>query len=415
VPLRVVLSLLASQRTCHVGLRQALNHSRLHREKNLTYLKIKAPPMISLNDLLNEVLPFPNIIVKPVKHYGEVVAGIFFSNSADCVNAVKKIDHAQFSRSCSCWVVPLKSNLLDEIVLAFKGIANVDVSALKNSYSQDLKLCPVSYHELLVRKRYSPSTAKNYLTQFSLFINHFKELNLDEITDEHIKSYMDFLVSEKKVSSSTQNVVINAIKFYYEQVLKRQQKVYALERPIKETRLPRVLSEDEVKSILIACDNLKHKTMLYLIYSAGLRRSELTNLKVCDIDVDRSVIYVRMGKGKKDRITLLSDRIKSLVKEYQAQYKPTTWLFEGERGEAYSESSLQKVFKRALFKSGVKKEVTLHSLRHSFATHLLENGTDIRYIQALLGHASSKTTEIYAHVTRKGFEKIRSPLDNLDL
>ena len=155
--------------------------------------------------------------------------------------------------------------------------------------------------------------------------------------------------------------------------------------------------------------------MLWLIYAAGLRRSELINLRVNDIDSKRMVINVRGAKGKKDRITLLSEKILGLLRTYFKQYRPKVWLFEGFAGEPYSVSSLQKVFMAALRKSGIRKEASLHTLRHSFATHLLENGTDIRYIQALLGHNSSKTTEIYTHVTTKGFEKIRSPLDNLDL
>ena len=155
--------------------------------------------------------------------------------------------------------------------------------------------------------------------------------------------------------------------------------------------------------------------MLYLIYSAGLRRSELINLMPVDIDGERNVITVRGGKGKKDRQTLLSKTVLIMLRDYLNKYNPEKWLFEGGRGKQYSESSLQKVFMSALSKSGVKKSATLHTLRHSFATHLLEHGTDLRYIQALLGHNSSRTTEIYTHVTRKGFDKIKSPLDNLDL
>ena len=155
--------------------------------------------------------------------------------------------------------------------------------------------------------------------------------------------------------------------------------------------------------------------MLYIIYAAGLRRSEVINLLLSNIDRERKVILVEGGKGKKDRITLLSERLLRILDEYTASYKPSLWLFEGSKGRQYSESSLQKVFQQAWKKSGVRKEASLHTLRHSFATHLLEAGTDIRYIQALLGHNSSKTTEIYTHVTTKGFEKIRSPLDNLDI
>jgi integrase/recombinase XerD len=155
--------------------------------------------------------------------------------------------------------------------------------------------------------------------------------------------------------------------------------------------------------------------MLWLIYAAGLRRSELINLRIGDIDSKRMVINIKGAKGKKDRITMLSDRILELLRRYFIEHRPKVWLFEGLPGEPYSVSSLQKIFMRALAQSGVRKDASLHTLRYSFATHLLESGTDLRYIQALLGHSSSKTTEIYTHVTRKGFENIKSPLDNLDL
>lgn len=226
---------------------------------------------------------------------------------------------------------------------------------------------------------------------------------------------MRHLLDTKKARTSTQNQVINAIKFYYEKVRKGQRKVYALERPLKETKLPKVLSAEEVAAILKSATNLKHKTMLWLIYSAGLRRSELINLKIDDIDSKRMVINIKAAKGKKDRITMLSERILELLRKYFKEYRPRVWLFEGMPGEPYSASSLQKVFMAALRKSGVRKEASLHTLRHSFATHLLETGTDLRYIQSLLGHNSSKTTEIYTHVTTRAFNKIKSPLDDLDL
>jgi site-specific recombinase XerD len=184
---------------------------------------------------------------------------------------------------------------------------------------------------------------------------------------------------------------------------------------MKEFKLPTVLGEEEVKSILTACENIKHKAMLFMIYAAGLRRSELINLRQVDVDRNRKLIVVIGAKGNKDRVTLLSNKLLSLLDVYYEQYKPVKWVFEGGPGVPYSASSLNKVFIRALKKSNVKKDVSLHALRHSFATHLLENGTDIRYIQALLGHNSSKTTEIYTHVTQKAFDKIRSPLDNLDM
>jgi integrase/recombinase XerD len=186
-----------------------------------------------------------------------------------------------------------------------------------------------------------------------------------------------------------------------------------IQRPRREKRLPNVLSKNEVKSILEAPTNLKHRAMLSLIYACGLRRSELLSLTKFDIDSKRMVVIIRMAKGKKDRIVPLSPKILSLLRDYYKSYNPKEFLFEGQGGGEYSEKSLENVFKQSLLKANNKKPVTLHWLRHSYATHLLESGTDLRYIQDLLGHKSSKTTEIYTHVSTKNIQNIRSPFDDL--
>ena len=202
---------------------------------------------------------------------------------------------------------------------------------------------------------------------------------------------------------------------YYEKVLGGQRKFYFIDRPNKEKTLPSVLSTQEVIDILKQTENIKHKAILMTIYSAGLRISESINLKFKDIDSDRMQIRVEQGKGKVDRYSLLSVRTLMILREYYKQYRPTVWLFEGvKKGEQYSTRSIQQIFQDAVHKAGITKDVSVHTLRHSFATHLLENGTDLRYIQSLLGHANSKTTEIYTHITTKGFDQIKSPLDTLD-
>jgi integrase/recombinase XerD len=357
----------------------------------------------------------PEIIVEHVIHHGVPRIGLYFKYEARCVQAARKIKDSKFSRSLSCWVVPLSPDALPNIISVFDSIATVNTKALPNNLQCKLTDSQKAFKELLERKRYSGATIANYFSQFTLFVNYFSGRDPATLNDEDVLRYMNHVIKEKRASASRQNIVINAIKFYYEQVLRREQKFYAFERPLKEYKLPIVFSKEEIAAILGACENLKHKTMLYLIYASGLRRSELINLRLIDVDYDRKVINVRMAKGKKDRITLLSAKVEALLVTYIGRYKPAVWLFEGGSGQCYSESSLQKVFRHALSKSGIRKEGSLHSLRHSFATHLLESGTDIRYIQALLGHNSSKTTEIYTHVTRKGFEKIRSPLDDLDI
>lgn len=227
--------------------------------------------------------------------------------------------------------------------------------------------------------------------------------------------FQTYLVKQKKVSTSSQNQYINAIKFYFEKVLGREKGYYHIERPIQEFKLPKVLTEKEVSAIFNAVHNLKHKAMLLMVYSSGLRAGELINLKITDIDSEQMRVFVRGGKGKKDRVTILSQKALDVLRQYFKKYRPKEYLFEGQHGSKYSDSSLRRVFISATSTAKISKKVTLHSLRHSFATHLLEKGVDIRYIQVLLGHNSSQTTEIYTHITHKGWEKIQSPLDNLDL
>jgi site-specific recombinase XerD len=220
-------------------------------------------------------------------------------------------------------------------------------------------------------------------------------------------------VEDRRVSHSYQNSAINAIKFYYEKVLGGSRRFYFVDRPLKQKTLPVVLSGEEVKRLIEATDNLKHKCMLMVCYSAGLRMSELLNLQIKDIDSKRMRIFVRAGKGKKDRMTLLSEKTLLILREYYIMYTPKTYLFEGSDGGRYGERSVQQVLKGAVESAGIRKKVSLHTLRHSFATHLLEKGTDLRYIQVLLGHDSSKTTEIYTHVSTKMIEAIKSPMDSL--
>ncbi|MBS1559939.1 MAG: tyrosine-type recombinase/integrase [Bacteroidetes bacterium] len=262
-------------------------------------------------------------------------------------------------------------------------------------------------------KGYSPSTAKTYLDQFKRFLLFYRPHQPSELSEAEIRNYLLYLVEKKKVSRSAQNQAINAIKFFYEVVLKQERKVYYLERPMREFRLPSVLSQEEVLSLFKVTQNLKHKTMLMLIYSAGLRRGEMLRMRVGDIDFNRGTVLVKASKGRKDRQSILAQMLVPYLKKYLSEYKPAYWLFEGEKGGQYSERSIQQVLINAKKKAGIIKEATLHTLRHSFATHLLESGTSTRYIQVLLGHESSKTTEIYTHVSRFALDKIRSPLDDL--
>ncbi|MDA3837669.1 MAG: tyrosine-type recombinase/integrase [Candidatus Delongbacteria bacterium] len=270
------------------------------------------------------------------------------------------------------------------------------------------------YKELLELKNYSKATLKSYGYCFDLFLEHFNNVDINTLTKEDITNFL-YKEHQKGLSYGYQNQIINAIKFYYEKVLKRKRELYDIPRAKRPQKLPTVFSEEEIIKLIGDIENLKHKSILYLIYSAGLRISEAVNMKIADIDSKRNLIVVKSAKGKKDRTTLLSQKLLLMLREYYKQYRPKDYLFEGDPGKQYSVKSIQNVFNKALKLSGIRKKATVHSLRHSFATHLLEHGTDLRYIQELLGHNSSKTTEIYTHITKKGMNKITSPLDNLEL
>jgi site-specific recombinase XerD len=260
------------------------------------------------------------------------------------------------------------------------------------SHPTSRRQVPQAYIDELERRRYSANTIRSYTKLFQHFINFFDPIAPEDLTDAHINEFQTYLVKKKKVATSSQNQYINAIKFYFEKVLGREKGFYQIERPVKEFKLPKVLTEKEVVALLSAVHNIKHKAMLLLVYSAGLRAGELIKLRVNDIDGEQMRVFIRGGKGKKDRVTILSQKALEVLRAYFKKHRPRVYLFEGQTGDAYSSTSLRAVFAKAVRNAGINKSVTLHSLRHSFATHLLEKGVDIRYIQVLLGHNSSKTT-----------------------
>lgn len=237
---------------------------------------------------------------------------------------------------------------------------------------------------------------------------------LEQLSEDDVRDYLLDLIKNKERSHSYVNQALSAIKFLYESVVKQGKIVINIPRAKKEKKLPEVLSRQDVLRIMGKVDNNKHKAILFLIYSAGLRVGEVVKLRPEDIDSERKLIHVKQGKGRKDRYTVLSDIALSALREYLKKYKPEQWLFPGNVEDKHiTERTVQRIFEKAREKSGIRKSVSVHTLRHSFATHLLEAGTDLRYIQELLGHSSSKTTEIYTHVSKSSIEKIQSPLDRL--
>lgn len=273
----------------------------------------------------------------------------------------------------------------------------------------------VALEQCLQLKRYSFRTIKSYKGCFRNFIRHYDDTKPSDITREQIDQYIHYLIKEKHITESYQNQIVSAILHFYLDVVKQEAKVERLFRPKKPQKLPHVLTEDEVVRLLGSVDNKKHLLILMLIYSAGLRLGEIINLRLPDLQPEQKRLFVREGKGKKDRCTILSEKVIAKLKDYFEEYSPAEWLFEGVTGGQYSVRSVQAIFDRAKQKSKINPYATVHTLRHSFATHLLEKGVDLRYIQDLLGHESSKTTEIYTHITKKGIDKLQSPLDSLDI
>lgn len=263
--------------------------------------------------------------------------------------------------------------------------------------------------------RYSERTNESYLALLQLFFKYFSDKDPLTISTEEVSEFIHDFIVINGYSKSYQNQVISAIKTFYRISGRSAFDLQLFERPRRSRALPKVFSKEEVQRILNATRNTKHKLLLWIIYSCGLRRSEITNIKLTDLDRDRGVLHVKEGKGRVDRIVPVSGKVWEKLDEYIDGYHPVKYLFEGQLGGRYSAESVYRVFKQALSASGVKKDVGVHSLRHSYATHLHESGLDIRYIQELLGHRSTRTTEIYTHVSRRNLVVIRSPIEDMDV
>lgn len=277
----------------------------------------------------------------------------------------------------------------------------------EKSFQRDLE----SMEQQVILKGFSEKTRKAYLGHANRFLRVMMK-DLRNITSDDIRRYLAEQLEARKRSHAYVSQALSSIKFLFKHVLQRNIDSMDIPRPKKEHKLPQVLSQAEVARVLSNVKNIKHRAILFLTYSAGLRVSEVVRLTFDDLHPDRKLIRIKQGKGKKDRYTLLSDTALVVLNEYITCYNPQKWLFTGEDPETHlSERTVQVIFKNTLVKAGINRELSVHSLRHSFATHLLESGTDLRYIQELLGHKSSKTTEIYTHVSNKDLSRIQNPLD----
>lgn len=376
------------------------------------------------------------IEVKTLVYKNEQRLALYFPYNEELVKLIKSFPDAAWSNSNKCWHIANGRNNMKELFQVFNGKGYLDTSTIFSNKEEPKKqVVHVSkkvtletiltsqqiekisqFKDWLNSRRYSPNTVKTYTEALRTFLRFYNNKPLNEINNQDLIKFNNEYILKNGYSSSFQNQVVNAIKLFFKKIENTQLEIELIHRPKRPTLLPNVLSKEEVTKILKAHKNIKHKSMLSLIYSYGLRRSELLNLKMTDINAERNLIVIRNAKGNKDRVVPLSIKVLDLLREYYKTYKPQTWLFEGENNNTqYSENSLQNVFKQAIAKVGMKKPVTLHWLRHSYATHLIESGTDLRYIQELLGHKSSKTTEIYTHVTEKSISKIKSPFDNLNI
>lgn len=399
-----------------------------------------------------------NITLKAITHRNQECIGIFFTNNKELNTIIRGIPKIRWSQTYRCWYLTLSKENYNTIVVAVKGIADIEQTQLHQFLTQKNKatgntliagipddkmitsavqhannrntvynskdIHPVNAHiiasmeEMLKLKAYSASTIKTYTGEMCRLLLLLKNKPADNLTANDIKRYLIYCYEKLQLTENTLHSRMNALKFYYEQVLNKEKIFWEIPRPKKQQQNPHFFNQDEITKILKQTINIKHKTMLMLAYSTGMRVSEVTHLKVWQIDSKRMQIIIQQAKGKKDRITTLSPVLLVMLREYFIAYKPQKegYLFCGQHAnEPYSSRSLQLILQAAKQRAGIIKPGSMHALRHSFATHLLDKGTDVTMIMKLLGHNDIKTTLRYLHVTNRDVLQIISPLDQLKL
>jgi len=340
---------------------------------------------------------------------GQKVIVVRFGFNADLNHAIGELPGARWSNTLKAWHVRDTQHyrhifgleLSDGSKNTLKRVSDVNRPALQR-FLDTLKL-----------KGYSPNTQTVYRNEFAQLLTLLGQMNVDTLNAERIRSYMLYCTVELKMSEAQLHSRLNAIKFYFEKVLKQEQMFVDIPRPKKHSTLPKHISQRDVKKLFEATTNLKHNTMLKLCYGMGLRVSEIVGMKVEHIDSGNMQVLIAKAKGKKDRYVNLPETLLPQLRQYFKEYRPKEYLFEGQYGGPYSTRSAQNVFKMALVKANINKQTGIHALRHSYATHLMEAGTDVGHIQKLLGHQNISTTLIYAKVTDRDVKKVRSPLDSL--
>lgn len=375
----------------------------------------------------------PEIVLKTVVHRGYERISAYAPYDKHRNELLRGIPGATWSKTMHCWHYPHTRETLNHFFSTFKGknwinYREVSFNAQKiTGHTHDVERKQLSqldhdkvemierFRNWLLSNRYAANTINVYCDGVKRFLRFYHDKNISETTKEDIVRFNTGYVLANGYSSSFQNQVISGLRLFLNNIVQMNLIKDDLERPRRSKKLPKVIAKDDLKKMLSAISNLKHQTALTLIYGCGLRRSELINLKLRDIDFQRKVLSVINSKGKKDRQLPLSDKLLGLISKYLAAYSPKLYLIEGQvAGRPYSATSLEKIFKKAMYPIHKSHNFTLHCLRHSYATHLLESGVDLRYIQELLGHKSSKTTEIYTHVSMRSLQNIKNPTDDFD-
>lgn len=361
------------------------------------------------------------IFIEKVLHKGERRLKVIFRYNNDILRQLKEINGTRWSRTMDCWHIPFTKNYKENLIKKFKYTANIveNERFKKGTKSkpepEHIKKALRGFHIYLKNLRYSDSTIKTYMKNIQQFLKYFPDKSIHSINNDDIHYYNYEIMVRKNRSHNAQNQFLSALRLFLRTIAHSSIDFDEVERAKKSRKLPEVFSKKEVEKIIQSTSNQKHRTMLLLVYGCGLRRNEISGLRLTDVDSERKILHIRKGKGAKHRIIPLSDKLIETLRSYYKTHKPKRYLFETGEGKPYPGETAYKVFKRALEKSGVNKKVGIHTLRHSYATHLLENGTDLRYIQELLGHKNSKTTEIYTHVSTQDISNIGNPSDDLDI
>ncbi len=425
----------------------------LENDKNITAKKIVAPtiatekkdaPPPQKKKTVEAKETLPTLVLKPIQNKDiEDRIALYVSGSKIIHDTLKRLPAVKWSENLTCWHIPCTEPSYENMCNALKAHVIIDTKALSNYLHKKNTVVAVqktlgqkkppsieqvnniNQHNMLLLQRmveelqlkaYSASTLRTYKNEVGIFMQTLKNKKADTLTTEDVRRYVHYCINKLQLSENTIHSRLNALKFLYEQVLGHEKFFVEIPRPKKHLQLPKVLGEAELRKLFNAPKNLKHKAILFVAYGAGLRVSEVINLRLQDIDRERKQLFIHCSKGKKDRYVMLSPLVLDVLEQYykMSEAKPTNYLFEGiEKGKPYSMRSAQQIFNDAKKAAGILKSLSFHSLRHSFATHLLEKGVDVIYIKDILGHFDIKTTERYLHVKRELLINIESPIDGL--